>query len=67
MGVLYIVLCALGFIATGGDGIAFVATDDTLIKLVPVNDSDNVLHLILGVTGVIAALATGKGAQPATA
>jgi len=67
VGVLYIVLCVLGFIATGDDGIKFIATDDTLIKLVPVNNDDNVLHLILGVTGVIAALATGKGAQPATA
>jgi hypothetical protein len=38
-----------------------------LIDLVPVNDEDNFLHLILGVTGVIAAVATGKGAAPATA
>ena len=58
VGVLYIVLCALGFIATSHGGIDFVAKDDVLIKLVPVNNEDNVLHLILGITGVIAYLAS---------
>jgi hypothetical protein len=68
VGVLYIVLCVLGFIATSNNGIAFVAENDTLLKLVPVNNEDNVLHLILGLTGVIAAFATrpvGRAA-PAT-
>jgi uncharacterized protein DUF4383 len=58
VGVLYIALCVLGFIATGGSGIEFVAKDDVLIKLVPVNNEDNVLHLILGITGVIAYFAS---------
>jgi Domain of unknown function (DUF4383) len=58
VGILYIVLCVLGFIATGHGGITFVAKDDVLIKLVPVNNDDNVLHLILGITGVIAYLAS---------
>ena len=58
VGILYIVLCVLGFIATGHGGITFVAKDDVLIKLVPVNNEDNVLHLILGITGVIAYLAS---------
>jgi hypothetical protein len=58
VGILYIVLCVLGFIATGHGGIAFVAKDDVLIKLVPVNNEDNVLHLILGITGVIAYFAS---------
>jgi hypothetical protein len=58
VGVLYVVLCILGFIATGNGGIDFVAENDTLIKLVPVNNEDNVLHLILGITGVLAAFAT---------
>ncbi|MET0729680.1 MAG: DUF4383 domain-containing protein, partial [Solirubrobacterales bacterium] len=48
VGVLYIVLCVLGFIATSNNGIGFVAENDTLLKLVPVNNEDNVLHLILG-------------------
>jgi uncharacterized membrane protein len=58
VGVLYIVLCVLGFIATSNSGIGFIAENDTLIKLVPVNNEDNVLHLILGITGVIAAYAS---------
>jgi hypothetical protein len=67
VGILYLVLAGLGFIATGGDGIDFVASNGVLIDLVPVNDEDNVLHVILGVTGVIAAMATGRGTAPATA
>jgi hypothetical protein len=68
VGVLYIVLCVLGFIATSNNGIGFVAENDTLLKLVPVNNEDNVLHLILGITGVIAAFATRptRRAAPAT-
>jgi len=68
VGVLYIALCILGFIATGNGGIAFVAENDTLFKLVPVNNEDNVLHLILGITGVIAYLASRpvRRAAPAT-
>jgi hypothetical protein len=58
VGVLYIALCVLGFIATGDSGITFFAKDDVLFKLVPVNNEDNVLHLILGITGVIAYFAS---------
>jgi hypothetical protein len=58
VGALYIVLCILGFIATGDSGIGFIAENDTLLKAVPVNNEDNVLHLILGIAGVGAALAT---------
>jgi len=54
VGILYIVLCVLGFIATSNSGIGFIAENDTLVRLVPVNNEDNVLHLILGITGVIA-------------
>jgi hypothetical protein len=67
VGVLYIVLCILGFIATGGNGIGFIAENDALIRIVPVNDQDNVLNLILGITGVIAALATRPVRRPAAA
>jgi hypothetical protein len=68
VGILYIVLCILGFIATSNSGIGFIAENDTLIKLVPVNNEDNVLHLILGITGVIAAYASRpvSRAAPAT-
>ena len=61
VGVLYIALAILGFIATGGDGIGFVAENSVLIDLVPVNDEDNVLHAILGVTGVLAAATRPRG------
>jgi Domain of unknown function (DUF4383) len=67
VGVLYIVLCVLGFIATGNNGIGFVAENDTLLKLVPVNNEDNVLHLILGITGVIAYLASRPSTRAAAA
>jgi hypothetical protein len=68
VGILYIVLCVLGFIATSDNGIGFIAENDTLIDLVPVNNEDNVLHLILGITGVIAAYASRpmSRAAPAT-
>jgi uncharacterized membrane protein len=68
VGVLYIVLCVIGFIATSNSGIGFVAENDTLIRLVPVNNQDNVLHLILGITGLIAAYASRPvtRAAPAT-
>ena len=62
VGVLNLVLAGLGFVATGGDGIGFVAENNVLLDLVPVNDDDNWLHVILGVTGIIAAVATKKAA-----
>jgi hypothetical protein len=67
VGILYIALCVLGFIATSDNGIGFIAEHDTLIKLVPVNNEDNVLHLILGITGVIAAFATRPAGRVAAA
>ena len=68
VGVLYIVLCVLGFIATSNSGIGFIAENGTLFKLVPVNNEDNVLHLILGITGVVAYYASRpvSRAAPAT-
>jgi Domain of unknown function (DUF4383) len=67
VGILYIVLCVLGFIATSDSGIGFIAENDTLIKLVPVNNEDNVLHLILGITGVIAFYASRPVSRAAAA
>jgi Domain of unknown function (DUF4383) len=66
VGVLYIVLCVLGFIATGDGGIGWLAEHDTLIDLVPVNNEDNLLHLVLGITGVLAAVATKETGTVAT-
>jgi hypothetical protein len=67
VGILYIVLCVLGFIATSNSGIGFIAENDTLVKLVPVNNEDNVLDLILGITGVIAAYASRPTSRTAPA
>ena len=57
VGLLYLVLALWGFI----DG------DNVLIGLVPVNDEDNVLHLVLGLTGVTAGAASPAPSRPATA
>jgi len=67
VGLLYIALCVLGFIATSDNGIGFIAENDTLIDLVPVNNEDNVLHLILGITGVIAFYASRPMSRTAAA
>src|SRR5436190_24060448 len=67
VGVLYIALCVLGFIATSNSGIGFIAENDTLVRLVPVNNQDNVLHLILGITGVIAFYASRPASRAAPA
>lgn len=51
VGALYIVLAIWGFLETeNGFG--------ALIDLVPINTEDNFLHLILGITGIGAGLAT---------
>ena len=49
LGVVYLVVAALGFIA--GDG-------DEIFNLIPINTEDNVLHLLIGIAGVGAGLAT---------
>ena len=67
VGTLYIVLAILGFVATGDNGIGFVAENGVLIDLVPVNNDDNWLHVILGVTGILAGLASGRKVAPVTA
>jgi hypothetical protein len=55
-GVLYVILTIWGF-AVVDDGIG------DLIGLVPVNNEDNVLHLILALTGFAAAFATPRGTR----
>jgi hypothetical protein len=49
LGVVYLVVAAWGFIIGSGDAI---------LSIVPVNTEDNVLHLVLGLLGVGAGLAT---------
>jgi hypothetical protein len=56
LGVVYLVVAALGFIA--GDG-------DEIFNLIPVNTEDNFLHLLIGIAGVGAGLAT-PAREPST-
>ncbi|MQA75441.1 MAG: DUF4383 domain-containing protein [Solirubrobacterales bacterium] len=56
LGLAYVAIATWGFLATT-DGAG------TLLDLVPVNAEDNVLHLILGLTG----LAAGAATPPAVA
>jgi Domain of unknown function (DUF4383) len=56
-GAIYLVLTLLGFIA--GDG-------DELFNLIPVNTEDNVLHLLIGLAGLISGLATPGVPAPST-
>ena len=56
-GALYLVLALIGFIMGDGEEIA---------NLVPVNTEDNVLHLLLGIAGLAAGLATPSVPAPST-
>jgi hypothetical protein len=58
LGVVYLLVALLGFIA--GDG-------DEIVNLIPVNTEDNVLHLLIGIAGVGAGLATPSVPAPTTA
>lgn len=61
LGAVYLLVALLGFIDFGsGDSV------DNILKLIPVNTEDNFLHLILGVLGVAAGLATpaASGSPP---
>jgi hypothetical protein len=49
LGAVYLLVAALGFIA--GDG-------EEIFNLIPVNTEDNFLHLLIGIAGVGAGLAT---------
>jgi hypothetical protein len=51
LGGVYILVAILGFIAGNGDEI---------FNLIPVNTEDNVLHLLIGVAGIGAGLATAE-------
>ena len=49
LGIVYLAVAAWGFIVGNGDSI---------LSIIPVNTEDNILHLLLGVGGVLAAYAT---------
>jgi hypothetical protein len=56
-GAVYIVVAILGFLY--GDG-------DSIFKLIPVNTEDNVLHVLIGVAGIGAGMATPAEPAPTT-
>jgi hypothetical protein len=58
LGGVYLLLAALGFAAGNGDEI---------LNLVPVNTEDNWLHVLIGVAGVGAGLATPASRPPSLA
>ena len=49
LGAVYILVAVLGFIAGNGDEI---------LNLIPVNTEDNFLHLLIGIAGIAAGVAT---------
>src|SRR5437764_1759685 len=57
LGIVYIAVAIWGFIIGSGDSI---------LSIVPVNTEDNVLHLLIGIAGVAAFLAT-PAEEPARA
>jgi hypothetical protein len=58
LGVVYIVLTIWGFVIGSGESI---------LGFIPINTEDNVLHLVLGVLGIGAALATPVEESPRAA
>jgi Domain of unknown function (DUF4383) len=57
LGAVYLGVALLGFIA--GDG-------DEILNLIPVNTSDNFLHLLIGLAGIGGGLATPATLPPST-
>lgn len=58
LGVVYLILAAWGFIVGSGDQI---------LGIIPVNTGDNVVHLLLGIAGLAAGLATAEVGRAAPA
>jgi hypothetical protein len=55
LGIIYLVLTVWGFIIGSGDSI---------LGFIPINTEDNILHLVLGLLGVGAAIATPVEERP---
>ncbi len=58
LGAVYIVVAVWGFII--GDG-------ESILSIIPVNTEDNVLHVLIGVAGIGAGMATPAAQPPSTA
>ncbi len=58
LGAVYVLVTILGFI---------VGNDGTLLRLLPINTEDNILHLLIAISGLAAGLATPAQPRPSTA
>ncbi len=58
LGAVYIAIAVWGFIIGSGDSI---------LSIIPINTADNVLHLLIGIAGIGAGLATAPTPAPTTA
>jgi hypothetical protein len=58
LGAIYIVVAVWGFIVGSGDAI---------LSIIPVNTEDNILHLVIGIAGLGAGLASSEARTPAQA
>jgi hypothetical protein len=56
VGVVYLVIALWGFIV--GDG-------DQILGIIPVNTEDNIFHLLIGIAGLAAGLATAENGRSA--
>ncbi len=57
LGIIYIAVAVWGFII--GDG-------HSILSIIPVNTEDDVLHVLIGITGIVAGMATPAVAEPTT-
>ena len=58
LGAIYVVVAIWGFVIGSGDSI---------LSIIPVNTEDNILHLLIGVAGLGAGLASAEARTPARA
>ena len=58
LGVVYVVIAIWGFI---------IGNHENILGFIPVNTEDNVLHLLIGISGIAAGLATPAQPAPTTA
>jgi hypothetical protein len=56
-GIVYVIVAIWGFIV--GDG-------NSILSIIPVNTEDNILHLLIGISGIAAGMATPAVADPTT-
>src|SRR3954467_984053 len=57
LGIVYLLVAIWGFIIGSGESI---------LSIIPVNTEDNILHLLIGVAGIAAGVATPAVADPTT-